>query len=136
MLFDALYFNENSFIRVREKGAHILIKCKEPEFREVLKNARFIFDAKGEVTDQVTSAYGFDSGRMCTWKIEITSGDFAGYPIKIAHLTEAVILNMENCLYVSLLDDSIICQILQNFRELPIRECVQAQAILILSNYK
>jgi hypothetical protein len=96
MLFDALYFNENSFKRVREKGAHILIKCKEPEFREVLKNARFIFDAKGEVTDQVTSADGFDSGRTCTWKIEITSGDFAGYPIQIAHLIEDYPLSNED----------------------------------------
>jgi hypothetical protein len=48
----------------------------------------------------------------------------------------SVILNMENCLYGILLDDGIICQILQNFRELPVSECVQAQAILILSNYK
>jgi hypothetical protein len=96
MLFDALYFNENSFKRVREKGAHILIKCKEPEFREVLENARFIFDAGGEVTDQVTKADGFDSKRMCKWEIKITSGDFAGYPIKIANLIEDYLLHKED----------------------------------------
>ena len=31
---------------------------------------------------------GFDPVRICSWKIQITSGDFAGYPIQIAHLTE------------------------------------------------
>jgi hypothetical protein len=88
ILFDALYFNENTFKRVREKGANLLIKCKDPEFREVLNNAKFIFDAKEEVTDKVTTANGFDSMRMSSWKIEITSGEFAGYPINIAHLVE------------------------------------------------
>jgi hypothetical protein len=88
ILVDALYFNENSFKRVREKDSHILIKCKEPEFRDVLKNARFIFNAKDDVTDKVSTASGFDSQRMCSWNIEITNGEFAGYPINIAHLTE------------------------------------------------
>lgn len=88
ILVDALYFNENSFHRVRKNNAHILIKCKEPEFRAVLKNAQFIFNAKNEVIDKVITQNGFDSQRMCHWKIEITSGEYAGYPIKIAHLTE------------------------------------------------
>jgi hypothetical protein len=88
ILVDALYFTENSFHRVREKDAHILIKCKEPEFREVLKNAQFIFNAQNEVVDKVITKSGFDSRRMCNWKIEITSGEYAGYPINIAHLIE------------------------------------------------
>lgn len=96
ILFDALYFNENSFKRVRAKNSHILIKCKEPEFREVLKNARFIFDAKDEVTDNVVTETGFDTQRMCSWKIEITSGEFAGYPINIAHLIEDYPLEKED----------------------------------------
>jgi len=58
---DALYFNKNSFERVRKKNSHILIKCKEPEFREVLKDARFISDAKEKVIDKVVTAHGFDS---------------------------------------------------------------------------
>ena len=45
ILLDALYFNENTFNRVREKNAHILIKCKEPEFRAVLKEAQFVSKA-------------------------------------------------------------------------------------------
>jgi hypothetical protein len=88
ILVDALYFNKNSFKRVRMKNSHILIKCKEPEFREVLKDAQFIFNAKNEVSDDVLTTSGFDSQRMCSWTIEITNGEFAGYPVKIAHLVE------------------------------------------------
>jgi hypothetical protein len=88
LLFDALYFTENTFHRVREKGAHLLIKCKDPNFREVLKNAQFIFNAQNEVVDKVITDSGFDSQRVCNWKIEITSGEYAGYPIQIAHLIE------------------------------------------------
>jgi hypothetical protein len=88
IVVDALYFNENSFKRVREKNAHILIKCKEPEFREVLNDAKFIFDAKGEVIDNVITANGFDSAIICKCKIEITIGDFKDYPVNIAHLVE------------------------------------------------
>jgi hypothetical protein len=88
ILFDALYFNEKSFKRVRERNAHILIKCKDPDFRAVLKDAQFIFDAKDEVTDKIQTVNGFDSKRLCKWEMKITSGDFAGYPIQIAHLIE------------------------------------------------
>jgi hypothetical protein len=96
VLVDALYFNENSFKRVRGKNAHLLIKCKDPEFREVLKDAQFIFNAKGEVANKVITADGFDSMRMCSWTIEITSGEFAGYPINIAHLIEDYPLEKED----------------------------------------
>ena len=96
ILVDALYFNENSFHRVRRKKSHILIKCKDPNFRDVLKNAQFILNAKNEVADKVTTANGFDSARMCQWTIEITSGDFAGYPINIAHLIEDYPLQKED----------------------------------------
>jgi hypothetical protein len=96
ILVDALYFNVNSFRRVREKNSHILIKCKEPEFREVLKDAQFVFNAKDEVVDNIVMANGFDSQRMCSWKIKITSEEFAGYPIKIAHLIEDYLLEKED----------------------------------------
>lgn len=88
ILVDALYFNENIFHQVRKYNAHILIKCKDPEFREVLKKAQFIFNAKNEVIDKVITAKGFDSQRMCNWMMEITNGEYAGYPIQIAHLIE------------------------------------------------
>jgi hypothetical protein len=72
ILVDALFYNENSFKRVREKNAHILVKYKEPEFREVLKGAQFVFGAKDKVTGKVPTADGFDSKRRCSWTIEIT----------------------------------------------------------------
>ena len=78
------------------KNSHILIKCKEPEFREVLKDAQFVFNAKDEVFDKVVTANGFDSYRTCSWNIEITSGEFAGYPINIAHLIEDYPLEKED----------------------------------------
>lgn len=88
ILVDGLYFNKKTFGNIRDKNSHILIKCKDPEFREVLKDAQFIFKAKNEVIDEVTTATGFDYQRMCYWNIEITSGRFADYPVRIAHLTE------------------------------------------------
>ncbi|MBA7622376.1 hypothetical protein ES703_29753 [subsurface metagenome] len=32
--------------------------------------------------------HGFDHIRICSWRIEKTSGEFAGYPIQIVHLLE------------------------------------------------
>lgn len=37
---------EPFFDCIRSKGAHLLIKSDEPEFREVLSNARFVFENK------------------------------------------------------------------------------------------
>ena len=36
ILCDSLYFNTNTFEKVRAAGAHILIKSSSPEFRAVL----------------------------------------------------------------------------------------------------
>lgn len=96
LLFDALYFNANNFRQVREKNAHLLIKCKEPDFRAVLRDAQFIFNAKDEVTDKIQTAKGFDPKRLCRWEMKITSGEFAGYPIQIAHLSEDYLQEKED----------------------------------------
>jgi len=89
LLFDSLYFNKPHFDLVRKGlGAHLLIKSSDPSFREVLKDADFFFQNKDLVDVPILEKEGFDSVRICSWKIQITSGDFAGYPIQIAHLTE------------------------------------------------
>lgn len=89
LLFDSLYFNKPHFDLVRkELDAHLLIKSSDPSFREVLKDADFFFQNKDLVDVPIIEEEGFDSVRICSWKIQITSGDFAGYPIQIAHLTE------------------------------------------------
>ena len=86
LLCDSLYFNANSFKSAREKGAHILIKSSSPEFRTVLQDAQFIFEHS--MRTKIKRKRGFDDERFCHWSIEITSGEFAGYPIQIAHLVE------------------------------------------------
>jgi len=89
-LFDSLYFNSKTFKQVAgDFKTHLLIKSDEPEFREVLSDAKFLFDHKDELIDpKITETHGFDYQRMCSWSMEITSGEFAGFPIQIAHLVE------------------------------------------------
>ena len=86
LLCDSLYFNVNTFKSIRKKGAHILIKSPNPDFRTVLKDAQFLFEH--DVTAKKESARGFDNERLCYWYIEKASGEFAGYPIQVAHLVE------------------------------------------------
>ena len=89
LLFDSLYFNKPHFDLVRkELHTHLLIKSSDPSFREVLQDADFFFKNKDMVDVPAIEDKGFDSERTCTWRIEIASGEFADYPIQIAHLTE------------------------------------------------
>ncbi|GAG12094.1 unnamed protein product, partial [marine sediment metagenome] len=87
-LLDSLYFNQPFFDCVRSKGAHLLIKSDEPSFREVLVDAKFVFENKKDLVVPVEEKHGFDDIRVCSWRIEKTSGEFAGYPIQITHLLE------------------------------------------------
>ena len=88
LLCDSLYFNANTFKSVRDKGSHILIKSSNPEFRTVLQDAKFLFDHKDSVLTPIRTDSGFDDERWCHWNIEIASGEFAGYPVLVAHLVE------------------------------------------------
>lgn len=66
-----------------------LLRVKTQLFREVLKDAKLILDNKDKLDNHdISESKGFDSTRLCSFRIEITSGDFAGYPVRIAHLTE------------------------------------------------
>ena len=95
-LLDSLYFNQPFFDCIRSKGAHLLIKSDEPEFREVLADAKFVFENKKDLVVPVEEKHGFDDIRVCSWRIEKTSGEFAGYPIQIAHLLEYYPKRKEN----------------------------------------
>jgi len=79
-LLDSLYFNQPFFDCIRSKGAHLLIKSDEPSFREVLMDAKFVFENKKDLVVPVEEKQGFDEFRVCSWRIEKTSGVFAGYP--------------------------------------------------------
>jgi len=89
-LLDSLYFNKRTFQDiVTNYNSNLLIKSEETSFREVLKEAKLILDNKDKLdTQDIIETKGFDSVRLCSFRIEITSGDFAGYPVRIAHLTE------------------------------------------------
>jgi hypothetical protein len=95
-LLDSLYFNQPFFDCIRSKGAHLLIKSDEPSFREVLVDAKFVFENKKDLVVPVEEKHGFDEFRVCSWRIEKTSGVFAGYPIQIAHLLEYYPKRKEN----------------------------------------
>lgn len=65
-----------------------MIKCKEPDFRDVLREAKRTFEAGDYFKEEIHSDHGFDSERFCHWQIKVTTDEFAGYPVKIAHLIE------------------------------------------------
>ena len=69
--------------------SHLLIKSEDSSFREILREAKLILDNKEKLdTHDISESKGFDSVRMCSFRIEITSENFAGYPVRIANLTE------------------------------------------------
>ena len=83
-LVDALYFTTGFFSLIRnDLHAHLLIKCKDPEFRDVLTDARQLFENASSSIEPIASASGFDSQRWCSWSAEKTSGEFAGFPVPL-----------------------------------------------------
>lgn len=88
-LADALYFTTGFFSLIRnELHAHLLIKCKDPEFRDVLTDARQLFENASSSIEPVASTSGFDRQRWCSWSAEKTSGEFAGFPVQVVRLQE------------------------------------------------
>ena len=83
-LLDALYFTRHVFTRVKKLKAHLLIKLKDAEYREVTKDAQNLFDHFGGDRQQK----GFDSQRWCHWSMQQTVGQFAGQTVQIVHLHE------------------------------------------------
>jgi hypothetical protein len=79
-----LYFNKTTFTLVRNQAAHLLIKVENPNFREVLRDAQNLFRHFGGDIEE----HGNDSQRLCDWKIQQTTGTFAGHPFQVIHLCE------------------------------------------------
>jgi hypothetical protein len=86
ILYDFLAFNAPLITAAREKGLHILIKGRNPEFRDVLKGALATFDS-GQ-PDFFETYSGFDDSRLSAWTLQETSDTFAGFPVRIFRLTE------------------------------------------------
>ncbi len=87
LLLDGEYFTRNFFEEVASCNAHLLIKCKEP-FRDVHQDAQRLFQAKDKFPGDIIEESGFDADHICSWSIQITSGEFAGFPVQVAHLVE------------------------------------------------
>ena len=83
-LTDGLYFEKNTFKLVRSQNAHLLIKVKEADYREVTKDAQNLFDHFGGDIERK----GFDKERLCSWHISQTTDTFAAYPVQVIRLTE------------------------------------------------
>jgi hypothetical protein len=88
LLYDGLYFTRTTFEAVLSQGMHLLVKCGDPEFRTLFMDAKFLFDAGALAGETVERRTGYDSGRLCSWKMEKTSDTFAGYPVLVTHLVE------------------------------------------------
>ncbi len=87
LLLDGEYFTRNFFEEVASCNAQLLIKSKEP-FRDVHQDAQRLFQAKEKFPGDIIEESGFDSDRICSWSIQITSGEFTGFPVQVAHLVE------------------------------------------------
>lgn len=88
-LVDGLYFSKPFFSWIcRELQSHVLIKCKDPEFRDVLNDADRFFNATGSGVDPIHTEWGFDDQRLCSWTPERNSGEFAGVPVQVVRLKE------------------------------------------------
>lgn len=78
---DALYFTTGFFSLIRnDLRAHLLIKCKDPEFRDALTDARGLFESASSSIEPIASVSGFDTERRCSWTAKKTSGEFAHLP--------------------------------------------------------
>jgi hypothetical protein len=91
LLYDYLGFNSSIFDAARQAGMHILVKGGESDFRDVLKDARGLFDSHHD--EGLSRSSGFDLNRLWNWTIEETSDTFAGYPVRVARLVEENIKN-------------------------------------------
>jgi 7-cyano-7-deazaguanine reductase len=65
LLYDFLAFNAPLITEARKKGLHVLIKGKNPKFRDVLKGALATF-ASGQ-PDFFETYSGFDDRRLSAW---------------------------------------------------------------------
>jgi len=87
LLLDGAYFTRTVFTGVAACNAHLLIKSEQP-FREVHRDAQLLFRSKDAFRGDIIEESGFDIERCCRWSIEITTGEFAGFPLQVAHLVE------------------------------------------------
>lgn len=83
-LMDSLYFNEKIFKCIaHELNAYLIIKSRNPEFRDVLKEANLLMGITPDIFKE-----GYDGNRMCRYRIWETELEFASCPIQIIKVQE------------------------------------------------
>ena len=85
-LMDSLYFNQGIFDKiVNGLGAHFIVKSRDADFREVLKDAELVLE---HYSDESLESKGFDESRMCSYRIYSDEGEYKGFPLKIIRVDE------------------------------------------------
>ena len=83
---DSLYFNQGIFDKiVNGLGAHFIVKSRDADFREVLKDAELVLE---HYSDESLESKGFDESRMCSYRIYSDEGEYKGFPLKIIRVDE------------------------------------------------
>ena len=113
-LLDALYFIRPVFRLLRRLDAHLLIKLKDAEYRQVTQDAANLFQHFGGDRE----AKGFDPQRMCSWSIRQTTASFVGFPVQVVHLQE--------CYPKRIRDQNVDCWIVTTDLSLSLEEVRQA----------
>lgn len=86
LLYDYLGFTKSMFQAADKAGLHILVKGGDSEFRELINDARLLFQVDDPRAEGRAS--GFDRQRLLSWELEETSNTFAGFPVRVARLIE------------------------------------------------
>lgn len=87
LLYDFLGFTSTLFEAAIAAGMHVLVKGGDSEFRDLLTDARALFDAPQQHGDE-QAEWHFDLNRLWRWRLEETSGTFADIPVRVARLVE------------------------------------------------
>lgn len=87
LLYDYLGFTSTLFEAATSAGMHVLVKGGDSQFRDLLADARALFDAPQRERDE-QAQWHFDLNRLWCWRLEETSGTFADIPVRVARLVE------------------------------------------------
>lgn len=86
LLYDYLGFTKTLFRAADKAGVHILVKGGDSDFRELINDARLLFQVDSPQAEGRAS--GFDRERLTSWELEETSNTFAGFPVRVVRLVE------------------------------------------------
>ena len=113
-LVDEQYFTTTFFSLIcKDLQSHVLIRCKDPDFGDVLKDVDSLFEPASSLIDPISTEPGFDLQRCSSWTMEKTSGEFADVPVQVARLQEHFPKrshNLDVLTYIMTTDLSLSCR--------------------------